>query len=125
MSARCTKWLAVACLAFALPGCYSQNRFATEACWVAFRSTDMVVMWKFKETDPYTYERPGRVIVNFAQAEGTYYRAPTQGECEFTAPIESGDIPELLSMHLNGNFLSQDKVATAQAAIVSWVEKKE
>lgn len=122
--AEVSRWLALAPLAIVLSGCYSQNRFATEACLVAFRSSNAVIMWELKAAGPWAYESPGKVIVNFAYIGGGSLREPQQVECEFVSPIPSGDIPELLSMYVNGKFLSRDDVSVAQAAIVGWVEKQ-
>ena len=116
-------WLALAPLAIVLSGCYSQNKFATEACLVAFRSSNAVIMWELKAAGPWAYESPGKLIVNFQYVGGGSLREPKQVECEFVSPIPSGDIPELLSMPVNGKFLSRDKVSVAQAAIVGWIEK--
>lgn len=116
--------LLVLVLASVLNGCYSQNKFATEACLVAFRSSNAVIMWELKAAGPWAYESPGKVIVNFQYVGGGSHREPKQVECEFVSPIPSGDIPELLSMHVNHKFLSRDEVSAAQAAIVGWIEKK-
>ena len=122
---RSLSWPGLVILAISLTGCYSQNKFATEACLVAFRSSDAVIMWELKAAGPWAYESPGRVIVNFQYVGGGSLRKPRQVECEFASPIPSGDIPELRSMHVNGEFLSGEKVSAAQAAIVAWVEKRE
>lgn len=118
-------WAGLLILAIALGGCYSQNKFATEACLVAFRSANAVIMWELKAAEPWAYEGPGKVIVNFQYIGGGSLRKPHQVECEFASPIPSGDIPELRSMYVNGEFLSRDKVSAAQAAIVGWVETRE
>ena len=120
-----TNRLSALVLGLAVAGCFSQSQTAIDACKVAFRSSNTVDVKKFDQTRSYTFDRKDTIVVNFSYIDDNVHNSPMQAECEIVAPIESGDLPELLRMHINGNFFSQDKVVAAQSAIIKWAEKRQ
>ncbi len=73
----------------------------------------------------YIQEDHDSLYIYFAYTGDIVMGYTSVAECAFKKPFRAGEIPELMNLRIDNNFLSQDMVDRAQSAIIEWVLKSD